>query len=86
MIFYHNCVIDNVKTFTKYTLYTIPRTKNVIANSLATATSMVKIPIHSNNYSIHVKHHLGVPNNMIFWQVFWDEKHINNFLQLEGEF
>jgi len=48
---------------------------------------MVKIPIHSNQkYSIHVKHHPTVPDNMIFWQVFWDDKHINSFLQMGGEF
>lgn len=59
----------------------------MIANSLATAVGMVKILIHSNQkYSIHVKHCLAVPNNMTFWKKNWDDKQIDNFLQLEGEF
>ena len=84
---YHNSVLDILKKISEYTLSLIPRTQNVIADSLATAASMVKIPIHSNQkYSIHFKHHPVVPNNMIFWQVFWDDKQINSFLQMEGEF
>jgi len=78
---YHNVVLDILKTFTKYTLSLIPRIQNVIADSLATVVSMVNIPIHSNQkYSIHVKHHQTIPDNMRFCEVFWDDKQINNFL------
>ena len=84
---YRNVLLDILKIFSEYTLSLIPRTQNVIADSLATVASMVKIPIHPNhNYSIHVKHHPAVPDNMIFWQVFGDDKQIDSFLQLEGEF
>jgi len=58
-----------------------------MADSLATATSMFKIPIHSiNKFSIHVKHRPTIPDNLRYWKVFWDDKKINNFLQMEDEF
>jgi len=78
---YRNVFLDIPKTFSEYTLSLIPRSKNMMADSLATATSMVKIPTHtSKKYSIHVKHCPTVPNNLRYWQVFWDDKQINNFL------
>lgn len=64
---YRNVVLDILKAFSQYTLSLIPRTQNVIADSLAIATSMVKIPIRPNHkYSIHVKHHPTFPDNMSF--------------------
>lgn len=72
---YNNGVLDILKTFTEYTLSLIPRTQNVITDSLATTTSMVNIPIQTNHmYSIHVKHCLAVPDKMRFWKVFWADK------------
>ena len=58
-----------------------------MADSLATAASNFKIPIFSNKkFEIHVKHRPSVPDNFRYWQVFWDDKQVNNFLQSEGEF
>lgn len=58
-----------------------------MTDSLATAASMVKIPTHSSKkYSFHVKHHPIVPDNLRYWQVFLDGKHINNLLQTKDEF
>lgn len=58
-----------------------------MVDSLATVTSMFKIPIHFNKkFSIHDKHHLAAPDNLRYWQVFWDDKKTNNFLQMEDEF
>lgn len=77
---YHNGVIDILKTFLEYNLSLIPRSQNFMADSLATMASNFKIPIHSTKkFEIHVKHRSNILENLIYWQVFWDDKHINNF-------
>lgn len=84
---YHNVVLDILRMFPDYTLTCVPRAQNVIADSLAIATSNLKIPMNSNNkFEIHVKHRPTVPDNLRYWQVFWDDKEINYFLQNEGNY
>ena len=84
---YRNVVLDVLKMFPKYTLTTVPRAQNIIANSLATIASNLKIPINSSNkFEIHIKHRPSVPDNLKYYQVFWDDKEINSFLQNEGKF
>ena len=81
---YHNFVLDILKTFPEYTLSMIPRSRNFMADSLATTANNFKIHIHpTKNFEIHVKHHPVVPDNLRYWQVFWDDKQINNFLWME---
>ena len=58
-----------------------------MADSLDIVASNFKIPIFSNKkFEIHVKHRPSVPNNLWYWQVFWDDKKVNNFLHSVGEF
>lgn len=84
---YRNAVLDILRMFPDYTLTVVPHTQNVIADSLATAASNLKIPMNSNNkFEIHVKHCPTVPDNLRYWQVFWDDKEINTFLQNEGNY
>lgn len=84
---YHNVVLDILRMFPDYTLTCVPRAQNVIVDSIATAASNLKIPMNSNNkFEIHVKHCPAVPNNMRYWQVFWDDKEINDFFQNEGNY
>lgn len=84
---YHSAVLDILRMFPDYTLTAIPRAQNVIADSLTTAASNLKIPMNSNNkFEIHVKHRPVVPDNLRYWQVFWDDKEINNLLQNEGNY
>lgn len=84
---YHNAVLDILNTFLEYTLSLIPRNQNFMDDSLTTIASMFKKPIHSNKkFEINVKHHPAVPNNLRYWQVFQDDKQINNFLQIDEEF
>ena len=65
---YHNAVLDILRVFSDYTLTCVPRVQNVIANSLATAASNLKILMNSNNkFEIHVKHRLAVPDNQRYW-------------------
>lgn len=42
---YRNVVLDILRMFPKYTLLVVPRTQNLMADSLAIATSNFKIPI-----------------------------------------
>ena len=84
---YHNVVLDILKVFSYYTLTCVPRVQNVIADSLATAASNLKILMNSNNnFEIHVKHHPAIPDNQRYWQVFRDDDEIDEFLQNEGKF
>lgn len=83
---YKNVVLDILKMFLEYTLTVVPWTQNrpIILDSLATAASNLKIVMNSSNkFEIHVKHRLVVPDNLRYWQVFWDENEINTFLQNE---
>ncbi|WP_220474257.1 hypothetical protein, partial [Klebsiella pneumoniae] len=68
---YHNAVLDILRMFPYYTLTVVPRAQNVIANSLATVASNLKIPMNSNNkFEIHVKHNPTVLDNLRYWKVF----------------
>lgn len=84
---YRNIVLDILKTFPEYTLTAVPRSQNIIANSLATTASNLKIPMNSSNkFEIRVKHRPTVLDNLRYWKVFWDDNEINSFLQNEGKF
>jgi len=73
--------------FPEYTLTIVPCAQNVIVDSLAMTASNWKIPMNSNKkFEIHVKHCPTVPNNVRYWQVFLDDKEINIFLQIEGNY
>ena len=64
---YQNVILDIIRKFLEYTLYFVPRTQNIKVDSLASAASMVKIPIHSNKKYIHVKHCSVVADNLRNW-------------------
>lgn len=84
---YRNVVLDILRLFLDHTLTCVPRTQNVIADSLATTASNLKIPMNSNNkLEIHVKNHPAIHGNLRYWQVFQDDKEIEYFLQNEGKY
>jgi len=67
--------------FLEYTLASIPRIQNIIADSLATVASNLKIPTNSSNkFEIHVKHRAVVADNLMYWQVFTNDNEINDLL------
>jgi len=83
---YKNAVLDILRMFLEYNLTAVPRTQNIIADSLATVARNLKIPLNSiNKFEIHGKHRLVVPDNIRYWQVFWDDNEINAFSQNEGK-
>ena len=56
---YINVVWDILNMLPEYTLSVVPRSQNLMADSLAKTTSNFKIPIFSNiKFEIHVKHRL----------------------------
>ena len=62
---YRNAVLDILKMFPKYTLIAVSRSQNIIADSLATTTSNLKIPMnYINKFEIHVKHRPTIPDNL----------------------
>lgn len=84
---YRNIDLDLLQDIPKYKFVVVPREHNAIADALAVSTSLFKIPIHPNKkYEIEVKHRLAVPNNLKYWQVFEDDKHVERFLTTSGEF
>jgi hypothetical protein len=84
---YRNLVMDLLEEFLEYNLSTIPRGQNQIVDSLATSTSVFKIPIFPNKkYDIEVKHVPTMPNNIKYWQVFEDDKQVERFIQMSDEF
>lgn len=59
---YRNAVLDILIMFPEYTLTAVPRTQNIIVDSLATAASNLKILMNSSNkFEIHVKHRPAIP-------------------------
>ena len=84
---YRNVVLDILKMFQEGILTVVPRNQNLMADSLAKAARNFKIPIFSNKkFEIHVKHRPTIPDNLWYWQVLWDDKQVNRFLQGEEEF
>ena len=84
---YRNAVLDILRVFSNYTLTCVPRVQNVIADSLATTVSNLKIMINSNNkFEIHVKHCPTILDNQRYCQVFQYDKEIEEFLRNEGKF
>jgi len=80
-------VLDLLEEFSEYNLSMIPWGQNQIADALATSASVFKIPIFSNiKYEIEVKHRPMIPNNIKYWKVFEDDKHVERFLQMSDEF
>jgi len=62
---YRNAVLDILKMFPEYTLIAVPRSQNIIAYSLVTTMSNLKIPMNSSNkFEIHVKHRPTVLDNL----------------------
>ena len=84
---YRNVSQDLIECFEECSFNLIPRLKNCIVDSLATFIVVFKVPIHpSGKYEVEVRHKAFVPDNVKSWQVFEDDKKIQNFLTLTGEF
>ena len=84
---YRSAVAEILNSFTEFQITKIPRTHNLHAHSLATFASTCKLPFEPQHcFTTEIKHRPSIPNNVKDWQVFEDNKQINNFLTLQQEF
>ena len=84
---YKNLVLDLLEGFKDYHFTITPRKENVVADALAVSASVFKIHVYPNKeYTIEVKHKPTIPNNVDHWQIFDDDKQINRFMEISGEF
>ena len=69
--------------FPEYTLTLVPRSQNIIADSLATVASNLKISMNSSNkFEIHVKHRPSVLDNLRYWNFFGMTKKLIAFCRM----
>lgn len=78
---YRNTILDLLKTFEKYELMFIPRAQNHLENKLAFAASNFQIRQIDEQIIMKVENRPAVPDNEDHWQVFNNDKHIEDFLQ-----
>ncbi len=74
---YRNAVLDLLENFSEFVFSVIPRIRNTIPDSLAAAASVSKVPVFPNiRYELEVIHRPSVPDNVKNWQVFENDKQI----------
>ena len=84
---YRNLVLDLLEGFKEHQLTIIPRKENVAVDALAVSASLFQDPKHPNEqYQIEVRNRASILDNVDHWKVFEDDKQINRFLQMYGEF
>jgi len=84
---YRGTIVEILNTFLETKVVVIPRKHNIQAHSLAMFASACKLPFQLNyQYTIEVKHRPAIPENLKNWQIFANEKQINNFWISEKEF
>ena len=84
---YINVAQDLIEFFEECNFNLIPIFQNCIVDSLATFAMVFKVPMHSSGkYEVEVKNKTSVPENVKRRQVFEDDKQIQKFLTLTGEF
>ena len=84
---YQNEVWDMFKNyFTKHTVQVIPRYKNMVVDSLATAAEKFEAPTaRKRKYKVDFVNRPSIPNNTRYWKVFEEDMYINIFLEFSGE-
>jgi hypothetical protein len=77
-----------IEHFEAFNITTIPKTKNTLADSLATVSSRIS---HLEYYkaswfTMYLLYKLSVPNNIPNWKAFEGDEHIINFLTNHDNF
>ncbi|GLJ06993.1 hypothetical protein SUGI_0054950 [Cryptomeria japonica] len=85
---YRNRVWDEIKDFDAFSIEAIPREQNSKAYSLAISSSLLipHLEFGDDTYRVELIYWPSVPDNSEFWQVFENDKQINNFMQCVGTF
>ena len=80
-------MLDLLEDFKEHHFTAIPRKENVAADALAVSASVFRVPKYPNKqYQIEVRHKPAIPDNVDHWKVFKDDKKINRFMEMSGEF
>ena len=74
--------------FESFNIKSIPRTLNSKANMLANAASNLcpSDNFSRDEFSVELIYRSSIPDNIMNWRVFEDDKQIINFLHLEDTF
>ena len=84
---YKNIALDLLQNFTGSNFTVIPRLQNEVVDALLVSATIFKMHVHQNRrFEIEVKHKPVAPDNIKYWQVFNDDKHIERFLEGTNEF
>jgi hypothetical protein len=77
-----------IERFEAFNITSIPRTKNILANYLATTTSRLS-PLEdyeASQFTMDILYKPSVPNNIYNWKVFEGDEQIINFLTNQDNF
>jgi ribonuclease HI len=83
---YRDVVWDAIKKFDNFSIESIPREENHLADNLVVSASTLQIFKEISLYKVEVNYRPSLPDNLEHWQVFDSESQILRFLQNEGEF
>ena len=83
---YRNDVMDLLTTFEESNLSFIPRKNNIMAHNSAFAARTCLTPYETGDNTTSIKFRPAVPDNEKYWQVFDNDKQIEDFMQFRNEF
>lgn len=79
---YRNRVWDKIEDFDAFSIEDIPRELNSKEDSLVVSASLLIPHLEfADIYRVELVYWPSVPDNSEFWQVFENDKQINNFMQ-----
>ena len=77
--------MDLLKTFEESKLF-YPRKRNIAAHNLAFVARTCLTPYNTKDCTTQIKFRPAVPDNEKYWQVFDNDKKIEDFMQFINEF
>ena len=83
---YRNDVMDLLKNFKEPKLIFVPRKRNIVAHNLAFAARTCLLPYETKYCTTQKKFRSAIPDNEKYWQVFDNDKQIEDFMQFRNEF
>ena len=78
--------MDLLKSFEESKLIFVPGKRNIAAHNLAFAARTCLTPYNTKDCTTEIKFRPSVPDNDKYWQVFDNDKQIEDFVQFRNEF
>ena len=78
--------MDLLKTFEESKVIFVPRKRNISAHNLAFAARTCLASFETKDCTTKIKFRPAVPDNKKYWQVFDNDKQIEDFMQFRNEF